>query len=308
MDVVTRFGYITAGVQDMDEGIDFYRRIARFDLTRREGSTAFLTGGLEHHWLRLEESSQAGAIRLCYEVAHEDSLTAVAKQLAERGMSFTEGGDMRADAVGRWLRFVDPGGMEIELFASMMERGVAPMGAGIEIEKFVHGGFAVRNYDETVTFYTDVLGFKVSDRIGNMVTFLRCGDRFHHSLVLIRAMDDKPKFDHFCVQVASIDDVMRFRNNAVKNQVPLRNDLLRHAPSGSIGVYVQDLARQFAVEVCIGHPQVDDATHVARTLPMAPETVDIWLAPLPAPGAIEAPAPIPGAPAVAAAVNAAAAR
>lgn len=304
MDVVTRFGYVTAGVQDMDEGIEFYRRIARFDLTKREGSTAFLTGGIEHHWLRLEESSQAGAVRLAYEVANEDALTAVAKQLAERGMSFTEGGDLRADAVVRWLRFVDPGGMEIELFVGMMTRGVAPMGAGIAIEKFVHGGMAVRNYDETLKFYTEVLGFKISDQIGSMASFLRCGDRYHHSLVLIRAMDDKAKFDHFCVQVAGIDDVMRFRNNAMKNNAPLRNDLLRHAPSGSIGVYVQDEARQFAIEVCTGHPQVDDATHVPRLLPMAPETVDIWLAPLPIPAEIPAPATLDGVPAVRAAVNA----
>lgn len=304
MDVVTRFGYITAGVQDMDEGIDFYRRIARLDLTKREGPSAFLTGGTEHHWLRLEESSQAGAIRLAYEVADEDTLISVAKLLAERGMSYEEGGDLQADAVARWLRFVDPGGMEIELFTTMLERGVAPLGAGIEIEKFVHGGFAVSNYEETVKFYTEVLGFKVSDRIGNLVTFLRCGDRYHHSLVLVRAFDGKPKFDHFCMQVASIDDVMRARSNALKNEVALRNDLLRHAPSGSMGIYVEDKARQFAIEFCVGHPQVDDETHVARTLPLAPETLDIWLAPLPPPAPIEAPATM-GIPAAAAAVAAA---
>ena len=74
---------------------------------------------------------------------------------------------------------------------------------------------------------------------------------------------------------------MRFRNNALRHGVALRDDLLRHAPSGSIGVYMKDEARGFAVEFCTGHPQVDDATHRTRVLPMAPETVDIWLSPLP---------------------------
>lgn len=292
MDIVTKLGYLTVGVQDMDEGIDFYRRIARLDLTRREGSTAFLTGGLEHHWIRLEESSQPGATRVAYEVGDEDTLVSVAKQLQERGMSYSEGGDLDADAVGRWLRFQDPGGMEIELYVTMLERGVAPLGSGLDITKFVHGGFAVPNFDETLRFYQEVLGFKISDRIGRAVVFLRCGDRYHHSLVLVRSPQPKPRFDHFCVQVASIDDVMRFRSNAVRNSVRLRSDLLRHAPSGSMGVYVEDAARGFAVEFCTGHPQVDDATHKARVLPMAAETVDVWQTPLPTPEPIAASAGI----------------
>jgi hypothetical protein len=103
--------------------------------------------------------------------------------------------------------------------------------------------------------------------------------RFHHSLVLLRSQHSA--FDHFCVQVESIDHVMRFRNNALRHGVKLRNDLLRHAPSGSIGVYIRDEARGFAVESCTGQPQVDDATHRARILPMAPTSADVWLSPLP---------------------------
>jgi 2,3-dihydroxy-p-cumate/2,3-dihydroxybenzoate 3,4-dioxygenase len=101
--------------------------------------------------------------------------------------------------------------------------------------------------------------------------------------VLIRSQ--KPSFNHFCIQVESIDDVMRFRHNAVKNGVALRDDLLRHAPSGSIGVYLKDEARGFAIEYCVGHPQVDD-THTPRILPLAPETVDIWRSALPEPAPV----------------------
>jgi 2,3-dihydroxy-p-cumate/2,3-dihydroxybenzoate 3,4-dioxygenase len=114
--------------------------------------------------------------------------------------------------------------------------------------------------------------------------------------VLIRAQE--PAFNHFCIQVESIDDVMRFRHNAVRHGVALKDDLLRHAPSGSIGVYIKDDARGFSVEYCVGHPQLDDASHQPRILPLAPETVDIWRSPLPEP---RRPAPSvapPGPPAV----------
>jgi catechol 2,3-dioxygenase-like lactoylglutathione lyase family enzyme len=199
--------------------------------------------------------------------------------LTSLNVPYTEGGDPTNDRVQRWLRFCDPGGFDIELYTGMWERGVAPVNNGVTIEKFLHAGWEVPRWDETTAFYQQVLGFKASDWIGNKVGFFRAGDRFHHSLVLIRS--DRPAFNHFCIQVESIDDVMRFRNNAVRGGVKLRDDLLRHAPSGSIGVYMHDEARGFAVEFCIGHPQIDDATHHARVLPMAPETKDIWLSPLP---------------------------
>jgi hypothetical protein len=47
-------------VRPLREGVDFYSRFARLDLTEKTGKTAFLTGGLEHHWLRLEEGSGQG--------------------------------------------------------------------------------------------------------------------------------------------------------------------------------------------------------------------------------------------------------
>jgi hypothetical protein len=65
--------------------------------------------------------------------------------------------------------------------------------------------------------------------------------------------------------------------------VVLRDDVLRHAPSGSIGVYLKDEARGMAVEFCVGHPKIDDAVHKPRILPMVPETADVWRAALPEP-------------------------
>ena len=276
---VKQLGYLTIGVADLDEGIEFYSRIARLALIERRGRTAFMSGGLDHHWLRLEEGSP-GAQRVAFEAVDEAALDAVRADLVSQGIAVAEGGDMNEDRVRRWLRFVDPAGVEMELFVDMQQCPVAPPSPGVTIEKFLHAGFEVPNYDAAYTFYTQTLGFKASDFIGSAVSFLRCGDRFHHSLVMIRSAQPKPTLNHFCMQVAGLDDVMRFRHNAVRHGVALRDDLLRHAPSGSVGVYVKDEARGFAVEYCYGHPQVDDG-HRPRILPMAVETVDVWRAPLP---------------------------
>jgi hypothetical protein len=97
-----------------------------------------------------------------------------------------------------------------------------------------------------------VLGFKASDWVGDRAGFFRAANRYHHSLVLIRS--ERAAFNHFCIRVESLDDVMGARHNAVKAGVKLGDDLLRHAPSGSIGFYMKDEARGYAVEFCVGHP------------------------------------------------------
>jgi len=279
--IVARLGYIALGVHDLVEATEFYSRIVRLDLTEQMGGTAFMTGGVEHHWIRLEEGSGRGVKRIGYELADERALELVRHRLTAAKMAFVEGGDLRKDRVQRWLRVVDPSGTNIELYLGMFERGVAPVNNGVKLEKFLHAASGVTDFERTTAFYQDVLGFKPSDWIGNRAGFFRAADRYHHSLVLIRS--ETTSFNHFCIQVESLDDVMRARNNALKWGVELRDDLLRHAPSGSIGVYLKDQARNFAVEFCVGHPQLDDETHRPRILPASPETRDVWLTPLPNP-------------------------
>jgi 2,3-dihydroxy-p-cumate/2,3-dihydroxybenzoate 3,4-dioxygenase len=278
MAIVRKYGFLSVGVSNLQEATEFYTRFARLDVTEVIGDTAFLTGGTDHHWLRLEEGNGQGVKRVGYEVVSDDSFAEARSGLTEWGIDFTEGGDEAKDRVTRWLRFTDPGGTDIELYSGMYERGAAPDGSGVTMESLLHGGWETKNFEETSRFYQEVLGFKGSDFIEDKVAFLRAQNGFHHSLVLVNS--PRSAFNHFCVQVESLDDVMRFRNNALKYGVKLRDDLLRHAPSGSIGVYMKDEARDFSVEFCIGHPVLDDS-HQARRLPMAEQTVDVWRSPLP---------------------------
>ncbi len=280
MSIVQTFGYLSVGVNNLAEAVEYYSRFARLEMTEQVGNTAFMTGGHEHHWIRLEEGGgEQGVRRIGYELADDESFTTVRARLKEWNIDFTEGGDPARDRVSRWLRFCDPGGTEIELYRGMYTRGVAPVNSGVKMEKFLHGGWETKDFHRTTQFYQEVLGFKPSDWIADKVGFFRAGDQYHHSLVLIGS--NRAAFNHFCIQVESLDDVMRFRNNALRHGVELRDDLLRHAPSGSIGVYIKDAARGFAVEYCVGHPKVEGEAHTPRILPMAPETADVWRSPLP---------------------------
>lgn len=288
-DLVEKFGYLSIGVNDLDEAIEFYSRFVRLDVTERRGRTAFMTGGPEHHWLRLEEGGQPGVRRIAYELAADGAFDTVRQRLSSRGVAYEEGGDSDSERVEHWLRFTDPGGTNIELFRNMSERGVAP-DSPVDLELLLHAGWRTTNFAETSRFYQDVLGFRASDWIEDTVGFFRVRNKYHHSAAMLGA--ENSAFDHLCIQVASLDDLMRLRSNALRAGIKFRNDLLRHAPSGSISIYLHDEARGYAVEYCVGHPKVEDATHRPRRLGLAPDTVDIWSAPLPEPAGYAARGPL----------------
>ena len=85
MDIVHRFGYLAVGVSNLAEATEFYSRFVRIDLTERVGSTPYMTGGLDHHWVRLEEGSGQGIKRIGYEVTCEESFPLVRASLRNWG-------------------------------------------------------------------------------------------------------------------------------------------------------------------------------------------------------------------------------
>src|SRR5258705_552028 len=206
MTVVSRLGYLAIGVAALPEATEFYSRFVRLDVSERIGRTAFMTGGLEHHWLRLEEGRGSGLRRVAYVVDGESGLAEAREKLANAGVVFTEGGDPAADRVQRWLRFRDPGGVEIELYAGMYERGVAPAHPGITMQKFLHAAWATPNFEQTTDFYQQVLGFKVSDWVERRAGFFRPPHRYPPPLGLIPAR--RPGFHYLFLKGEAPHDVM----------------------------------------------------------------------------------------------------
>jgi catechol 2,3-dioxygenase-like lactoylglutathione lyase family enzyme len=156
----------------------------------------------------------------------------------------------------------------------MIELPVPPQQPTVRMVKFLHAVWTTRAIAAGYEFHTNVLGFRPSDWIERRVVFLHCADRYHHSAGLVE-MAGQPMLQHICIQVESIDDVMRARNNALARGAELLMDLLRHAASGSIGIYVKDPDLDFSIEFCCEHPQVDD-DHRARILPKSRVTSDLW--------------------------------
>lgn len=281
---IATFGFLTLAVRDLDVAVDFYARIARLEPTEVRDGTVFMSGGREHHWLRLEQGDETGVRRVSFEATNPGALDLLPEALQRRGVATTSGADFSCDRVTATLRFDDPAGIPVEVFTGLAELPVAVPENGIRLCQMLHTLWVVPDLEQEVSFWTEVMGFKISDRLESQVAFLRCEDGYHHSLALGQGPPGlaRARFAHFCVLVDDIDDVMRFRHNAVAHGLSLEHDLLRHPTSGSMGVYVKEPLHGFSVEFCVGHQRLDD-TWVARRLTAGPGMIDVWKQPLPPP-------------------------
>ncbi len=130
-------------------------------------------------------------------------------------------------ALPRGRGVIDAEGLEREDVKALARRA-PPRGLPFDIRKIGHVVLRVRDIARSTAFYTDVLGFRVSDVYpetmmpGGMV-FLRC-NADHHGVALIGGMRDDAgnrEMDHMAFEVASLDEVLRARAHLEKLGVPI---------------------------------------------------------------------------------------
>jgi catechol 2,3-dioxygenase len=108
-------------------------------------------------------------------------------------------------------------------------KGVAtPAGLPFKIQKLGHVVLRVTDLQRSVEFYTQALGFRISDVYpedmmpGGMV-FLRFNPD-HHGVALIGGMPgpaEKRELDHVAFEVATLDEVFRARQHLRAHGVPI---------------------------------------------------------------------------------------
>lgn len=276
---VQRLGYVVLGVPDLRESTEFYSTVGHLTVHDSAVGASFLGGGYDHHWLRLEENRhRRGLARVGFQLAREEDLSDIANRLDQRGIRYAEIGDLEGDGIDRGLRFVDPDGVEVDVYTDMLARAVKPTQDAVRMNEMLHAVWFSSDPVAAHRFYADVLGFRASDWIKRNAVFLRSANNYHHSLGIFRSSPQRAaSMDHFCILVENVDDVMRARNIALRRGAQLQKDVLRHAASGSISVYIADPATGISFEFCTEHDIVDPY-HRPRLLEGSPTTRDVWQA------------------------------
>jgi catechol 2,3-dioxygenase-like lactoylglutathione lyase family enzyme len=127
------------------------------------------------------------------------------------------------------------------------------------------------DHHAAVAFFVDILGFKVSDWLGDFMCFLRCNEAHHR----IAFLPGPPCLNHVAYDMLSIDDMMRGIHRLKLKGVDIRWGPGRHTAGNNTFSYFTTPAG-FAVEYTSELDHVDDATWEATIYTPAPMIMDQW--------------------------------
>ena len=122
--------------------------------------------------------------------------------------------------------------LEVEKLRKM----TPPAGMPFKIRRLGHVVLQVSDLERSVTFYTQILGFKVSDVYPEELqpggfAFLRCNTD-HHCLALVGAGPGRSKhieLHHIAFEVGTLEEVIRARDRLRAHNVPLSFEGRRRA-------------------------------------------------------------------------------
>ena len=111
-----------------------------------------------------------------------------------------------------------------------------PAGMPFRIRRLGHVVLQVSNLERSVTFYTQILGFKVSDIYSEDLqpggfAFLRCNTD-HHSLALVGVGPGQSKqaeLHHVAFEVGTLEEVFHLRDRLRAHNIPLSFEGRRRA-------------------------------------------------------------------------------
>ena len=170
---------------------------------------------------------------LAFEVAPGEDFADLGRKLAADGVR----SELRNDEVpgiGQVLSFTDCKGTTIELFKQWSYLGKHEQVSGIGPLKLGHVAFVVQDVGATVEFYQKVLGFKVSDWIGDFFVFMRCNPD-HHTVNFIKGQN--VKLHHLAFELKDFIHIQNSCDLFGQRNVPIIWGPLRQGPGHNIATY-----------------------------------------------------------------------
>jgi len=271
--------YARIEVPDMQATIDFLEYHVGLQLEQRTDEYAYLRADIEHHSIELisaPEREDGWTTAVGFSVESEAVLEEIKQRVIAAGLEVLPLQERQQALCDNGFAVKDPDGLIVELFTEFQEYAEAPH---LEIRPLdlVHPFVATMHYEESLDFYTNVLGFMPSDHIVGSATFLRCEDRYHHSLAIQK--NTEHYVAHLCFAMKSLDHVMRMRARALYKGAPIASDIVNHSASTSIAFYLHDTKFGPRFELCDSHrvftPE-EHETHRARKMPADPRNIDVW--------------------------------
>jgi predicted enzyme related to lactoylglutathione lyase len=293
MSRVTEIRYVGYGVKDLAAETSFYEQTWGLDRVPTDDGMAWFKapGHDEHHVVRLRAADENRIDVIAMAADSRGDVDALhGKVEAAGGRIIHPPRDLTSPGGGYGFRFFSPEGLQMEV-SSNVARGPARDLAhweGLPL-KISHIVLHSPDHQALMAWFVDVLGFKVSDWLGDFMGFLRCNSAHHRFAIL----PGPPCLNHVAYDMPSIDDMMRGAHRLKVKGTPIQWGPGRHTAGNNAFSYFVTPSG-FAVEYTAELEEVDFETHQPTVHVPAPLVMDQWGIGVGGPQTMPHPEPNPG--------------
>ncbi|MGI9061569.1 MAG: VOC family protein [Ktedonobacteraceae bacterium] len=243
---VKRLAHVGLWATDVAAQARFYRQILGFDLRNTfenpmeqevelENANVFLSLGDEHHSVGLFSDTRPSVgngrnpfprtrlHHLAFEVDTDAELAALAARLNQSGLELTLEERDGDPEMGDTLWFNDPDGNRIEISVTSDDPlALSPNIAGGRRAQFrpralQHVALQTSHLEQMVEFYTESLGFDISDWLLRECVWLRCNND-HHTVLLMRGKMD---IEHVGYSIFDGPEMLKWADYLSQRQTPI---------------------------------------------------------------------------------------
>ena len=272
---IKRLGQIGMTVPDVERVAAFYENIVGLEISDRADGAIFLRSSAEHHCLCLYPGTERKLHHVGLEVHDAAALDTVRQELAQHDLEATPT-EFDHPGIGESICCRDPDGNLLEFYTGMQQLDQALAPREVRPIKFGHITFHTIDLPRSVAFYTDVLGFRISDTVaGDALAWLRC-NQDHHGIAFLN--DGQSKVNHYCLDMADWHAFKVMCDHLKRHHVPIMYGPSRHGPGDNIFIYIPDPSGNI-MELSTEMVQIwDELSYQPKDWVNAPGTVDVWRA------------------------------
>lgn len=293
MSRVTEIRYVGYAVTDIEAERSFYADKWRLrQVFERDGLVYFAAEGHDEPYVvRLKQAPEKRIDVIALATGSRIDVDALYAKVTDAGCRIIFAPRALEQFGGGYgFRFFSPDGLSFEI-SSDVERGQARKLERKEAipVRISHIVLHAPDPKAATQFFIEVLGFRLSDWLGDFMSFLRCNE-WHHRIAFLPG---PPCLNHVAYDMTDLNAMMRGIARLKRLGIDIRWGPGRHTagdntfsyfvtPNGNTVEYTAELER------------VDEATWTSRVLPPSTDIMDQWGIGVGGPYALPEAAPDPG--------------
>jgi 2,3-dihydroxy-p-cumate/2,3-dihydroxybenzoate 3,4-dioxygenase len=274
-----KLGYTELNVSDLARSRRFYEEIVGLQFIDADATCVRFRCDSDPYSVVLRQHGTPGFHATGFMLEDESQFDHLHRRLRDNGVAFTalSSAECADKQLARATRITEPHtGATLEFYV-LPTRAQTPSftPSHTKIQRLGHVVFYSTERARSVAFFRDVLNFRISDHIGESITFMRpFPSPYHHGLGL--AQGKRALFHHLNLMVTEFDDIGKLFNRCKYNKIPIVFGPGRHPASGSAFLYFLE-PDGMTLEYSFGMEEFDEIhPRQPQVLEPRPENFDSW--------------------------------